>query len=128
MAIFMHNKISPQLVPVPANQTLVLSNGTAITNLSGISIWNSEPSQAQRDFSTQVLTTISTLVVALAGFYFGTKSVEQAQKPAIPAEARLTFNPPSSKRLKDVQNQIKEKDEERKTLSESKNKPADELK
>jgi hypothetical protein len=39
----------------------------------------SEPTQAQRDFSTQTLTTVSTLVVALAGFYFGTKAVNSGK-------------------------------------------------
>jgi hypothetical protein len=51
-----------------------------------------EPSQAQRDFSSQTLTTVSTLVVALAGFYFGTKAVSTA-KSTEPEEEQLKTNP-----------------------------------
>lgn len=75
MAIFMYNQLTPTslLIQIPGNQTFVFSNGTAITNPNGMTIMT-EATQAQRDFSTQTLTTVSTLVVALAGFYFGTKA------------------------------------------------------
>jgi hypothetical protein len=76
MAIFMYNQLTPNgglLIKIDGNQTFILPNGTALTNPAGIQ-YLTEPSQAQRDFSTQTLTTVSTLVVALAGFYFGTKA------------------------------------------------------
>jgi hypothetical protein len=38
------------------------------------------PSEQQDDISKQLLTTISTLVVAVAGFYFGSKTVKEAQR------------------------------------------------
>lgn len=39
----------------------------------------------QKDINTQLLTTVSTLVVAVAGFYFGSKSVQEGSKAAIDA-------------------------------------------
>ena len=38
-----------------------------------------EKSRASEDFAKQVLTTVSTLVVAIAGFYFGTRAVAAAR-------------------------------------------------
>lgn len=38
------------------------------------------PSEEQIRFAQQMLTTVSTLVVAVAGFYFGTRSVEAARR------------------------------------------------
>ena len=52
--------------------------------------------QLADDFAKQLLTTLSTLVVAVAGFYFGAKSVEtgaktaQASQPAGRLEATAT--------------------------------------
>ncbi len=40
---------------------------------------------AKKDLNTQLLTTVSTLVVAVAGFYFGSKSVQEGNKAAIEA-------------------------------------------
>jgi hypothetical protein len=81
MAIFMYNTLTPggnQLV-LSANETVVFPNGTTLTNPNANTYVLIEPNQAQRDFSSQTLTTVSTLVVALAGFYFGTKAVESAK-------------------------------------------------
>ena len=50
-------------------------------------------SKAAIDFSNQVLTTVSTLVVALAGFYFGSKSVAQAQ--GVNPEVSISLDPES---------------------------------
>lgn len=44
-----------------------------------------EPSDAQKDFALQSLTTISTLVTSLAAFYFGTAAVETARGGGAPA-------------------------------------------
>ncbi|HEX5013655.1 MAG TPA: hypothetical protein VFV72_05775 [Candidatus Limnocylindrales bacterium] len=44
-----------------------------------------EISQAGHDFGLQLLTTVSTLVVAVAGFYFGAKAVSQGSKAALAA-------------------------------------------
>jgi hypothetical protein len=38
-----------------------------------------EAAQGRREFAQQLLTTVGTLAVAVAGFYFGTRSVEAAQ-------------------------------------------------
>ena len=53
-------------------------NGTIINHVNGTAIIMG-PSEVLQDFSMQTLTTVSTLVVAVAGFYFGTRSVEVAK-------------------------------------------------
>jgi hypothetical protein len=45
-----------------------------------------ELSQAGHDFGLQLLTTVSTLVVAVAGFYFGSRAVAQGAKSAAAAQ------------------------------------------
>jgi hypothetical protein len=56
-----------------------------------------EISQAGHDFGLQLLTTVSTLVVAVAGFYFGTRAVSQGSKAALAAVATrpTTESPPA---------------------------------
>lgn len=54
------------------------ANGTILQDVNG-TVQFYEPSQEKKDFALQTLTTISTLVVAVAGFYFGTRSVEVAR-------------------------------------------------
>jgi len=70
MAVFMGSQL--------ATTPLSYNNGTYVTDVNG-TIQFTQPSQAQRDFSSQTLTTVSTLVVAVAGFYFGSKAVETAR-------------------------------------------------
>jgi hypothetical protein len=48
-----------------------------------------ELSQAGHDFGLQLLSTVSTLVVAVAGFYFGSRSVAQATKTTSEAAAAV---------------------------------------
>jgi hypothetical protein len=52
-----------------------------------------ELSQAGHDFGLQLLTTVSTLVVAVAGFYFGARAVAQATKTAGAIQAASTTPP-----------------------------------
>jgi hypothetical protein len=52
-----------------------------------------------KDINTQLLTTVSTLVIAVAGFYFGSKSVQEGNQAAIAAAGpsrRLTVIEPRS--------------------------------
>ena len=71
-----------------------------LADIPGEEIISSEPSEAGEnlfdverrlrndaavDFAKQMLTTISTLVVAVSGFYFGTKAVETGSRTAIGA-------------------------------------------
>jgi hypothetical protein len=54
--------------------------------------------EALKDLNTQLLTTVSTLVIAVAGFYFGSKSVQEGSKAAIEAAGpnrSLTITPAS---------------------------------
>jgi hypothetical protein len=68
------------------------ANGTILQDVNG-TVQFYEPSQEKKDFALQTLTTISTLVVAVAGFYFGTRSVEVARgEPA----RTLTLSSPSN--------------------------------
>lgn len=55
-------------------------------------------SPGRKDLNTQLLTTVSTLVVAVAGFYFGSKSVQEGSRAAIEAAGpnRSLLTSPSS--------------------------------
>lgn len=95
MVIFMANNLGRiSEYEYPANSTVIYGDKN-YTNPNGNITILLEPSKAAVDFSMQVLTTVSTLVVALAGFYFGTKSVAQAQKSTEPPEASLSTDPKS---------------------------------
>jgi hypothetical protein len=54
-----------------------------------------EKSEASVDFAKQILTTVSTLVVAVAGFYFGTRAVAAArgvEAPLLPVVRKIVPN------------------------------------
>jgi amino acid transporter len=83
--------------PENANSSNTSSDSTAGDDTSGwkstkrelrYDVWvRAETSEASRDFAKQLLTTMSTLVVAIAGFYFGTKAVAGARSAISPAPA-----------------------------------------
>jgi hypothetical protein len=99
MVIFMANNLAEgEFKELPPNSTVVFE-GKEYTSGNGTLQIFVGPSKASVDFSMQVLTTVSTLVVALAGFYFGTRSVAQAQKSTEPPEASLSFDPSSPAEL-----------------------------
>lgn len=77
---------------------LKYDNGTIMRYPDETIMWEPEPLDAQIDFSKQVLTTVSTLVVAIAGFYFGAKT----GKPPKPVEEKpkLLMSPSGSVKLK----------------------------
>ncbi len=95
MVIFLAFQFAPTYDEFPANTTVVYG-GKNYTNPNGTITILYETSQAAVDFSKQVLTTVSTLVVALAGFYFGTRSVAQAQQSTEP-EVSITLDPKDPK-------------------------------
>lgn len=51
-----------------------------------------QPSEEQTRFAQQIVTTVSTLVVAVAAFYFGARSVETARE-AVGARPELSISP-----------------------------------
>jgi len=93
MVIFIATNLGVQEKTFPPNSNVIYGDKNITNSGTGNITIIFEPSQAAIDFSKQVLTTISTLVVALAGFYFGTKSVAQAQRSTTPPEASLSFDP-----------------------------------
>ena len=90
MVVFMQGEL--------AISPLKYENGTYITDVNGTIQYEPVASEAQVDFSKQVLTTVSTLVVAVAGFYFGTRSVLAAK--AEKERPMLLINPSGSKEWK----------------------------
>jgi hypothetical protein len=90
MAIFMQMQLSA----APLKDI----NGNYLMDANGQVIYN-QPSQDKKDFALQTLTTISTLVVAVAGFYFGTRAVEAA-KGEITKKVTLTTDPKNFIRIK----------------------------
>lgn len=95
MAIYMYGDLAPVPKELFSNVTTVFPNGT-MTFTSNSTYILSEPSQAQKDFSLQTLTTVSTLVVAISSFYFGAKAVTTAQGSETP---KLKTDPSGSKEL-----------------------------
>jgi hypothetical protein len=57
------------------------------------------PTQEQTRFAQQILTTVSTLVVAVAAFYFGTRSVEAARETVEEPKIRIS---PSGEQSLDI--------------------------
>ena len=81
----LHGITQAQLGSITANQIIASypdENGTYTVVLQGVS------SQASTDIAKQVLTTLSTLVVAVSAFYFGTKTA--AARILTSAVTRLT--------------------------------------
>jgi hypothetical protein len=70
MSIFMQMQLS-QAPLIGPDGNIVTYNGTVVLD--------NYPSQDKKDFALQTLTTISTLVVAVAGFYFGQQAVTAAK-------------------------------------------------
>jgi multidrug efflux pump subunit AcrA (membrane-fusion protein) len=99
--IFVETQLAPKWIEFPFNATVAYPNGTIVNYGNGTAILT-EPNQAQKDFSLQMLTTISTLVVAIVGFYFGTRAVQVAQgetptssidiTPESPTELNISLN------------------------------------
>jgi len=77
MTIYMQMQLSASPLKDADGNILRYDNGTVIFY---------EPSQDKKDFVLQTQTTISTLVVAVAGFYFGTRAVQVAQGSKTTAE------------------------------------------
>lgn len=76
-AIYLFRKIGPYYVNIPINNTYVTKEIV--------------PTPDQIQFGLQILTTVATLVVAVAGFYFGTRAVQVARGAAeVPTLTVLT--------------------------------------
>jgi hypothetical protein len=89
MVIFMYSDMSVK--------PLTYENGTVMSYPNGTIIWRPQPYEFQIDFGKQVLTTISTLVVAIVGFYFGTKAAKPEK--ALEETPNLLINPSGSLQL-----------------------------
>jgi hypothetical protein len=98
LAIYLYPELKPTVTVLPSNYTYVYPNGTIINAYNSTSVLT-EPSEVQKNFSLQALTTVSTLVVAIASFYFGAKAVESGRKLAgsesTTAKTALSTNPSS---------------------------------
>jgi hypothetical protein len=64
---------------------VVSSTRTEKNGVRSYEVVRSVESPGRKDLNTQLLTTVSTLVVAVAGFYFGSKSVQEGSRQAIEA-------------------------------------------
>jgi hypothetical protein len=84
MTIYLYSNLGSAPVVLNSNVTVVYPNGTWTSTLNSTSVLT-EPTEAQKDFSLQTLTTVSTLVVAIASFYFGTKAANTAKKTSKPS-------------------------------------------
>ncbi len=97
LSIFMFQYMDDPVVTTTIN-TVTTNNSTIgqeiITNQTDVI---KGTSQAVVDFSKQTLTTVGTLVVAIAAFYFGTRSVQVAQGSTEKTE--LFIDPSGTKEL-----------------------------
>lgn len=67
-----------QLADIPSQEIISSNASEAGENLFDVE--RMVRNEASEDFAQQILTTVSTLVVAVAGFYFGSRSVEAARR------------------------------------------------
>lgn len=70
-----------QVATIPALQIVSIEASAQDPSLRTVML-QQQPNQAGQDFAKQILTTTATLVVAVAGFYFGAKSVIAAKAGA----------------------------------------------
>jgi hypothetical protein len=97
VGVFRHymtlNKEAPLGLPQGTIQAIIALSLILIFAVVGVYVFASSKGQQRQHVSTQLLTTISTLVVAVAGFYFGSKSTKEAAeavvRAATPPEDRL---------------------------------------
>jgi hypothetical protein len=90
MAVFLYNQLretptttitgltQEQMAEIPAQEIIASRPSEAGENLFDVQR-RLERNETSEDFAKQLLTTISTLVVAVAGFYFGSKAVAAAK-------------------------------------------------
>jgi len=105
MVIFMATNLGGATEYEYTGNSTVIYEGKNYTATNGTLTILLEPSAAAIDFSKQVLTTVSTLVVALAGFYFGTRSVAQAQQSK--PEVSISLDPKSPYTLPENKTEVK---------------------
>ncbi len=74
MVIYMYGNLQPTTQTLVSNVTTIHPDGTITSTINSTDTFV-ELSPAQKDFSLQTLTTVSTLVVSLSSFYFGAKAV-----------------------------------------------------
>ena len=90
MAVFMFQGIGPSFIELK-NGTQYW-NETSFINITAPAYIPREPTQEQINIAQNIMTTVGTLVVALAGFYFGTRAVQVAKGEA--PKATLTITSP----------------------------------
>jgi hypothetical protein len=96
LAISMYPNLQSKVISLPSNYTTTYANGS-VSSIYNSTSFVVEPSEAMKTFSTTTLTTISTLVVAIASFYFGSRAVEAAKKALGSSKeterSKITTNP-----------------------------------
>lgn len=107
MSIYLFNSTGAQ--PPRRIENASWYNGTAFVPVpyNGTAYIPREPSDAQIDIAKSLITTVGTLVVALAGFYFGTRAKEVPKEAAdrtlvIVSPAEDPYVMPSGKNTVDI--------------------------
>lgn len=90
MSIYLFRSIGTTVRPI----TGAYWNGSAFVPVNGTAYIPIEPSEDQISIANNIVTTVGTLVVALAGFYFGTRAVTVARGEEAPT---LTLVSPTTK-------------------------------
>jgi len=77
-----YNVTQAEFDKIPTNQIAFFDRITNANNETSYIIgrYSREKSKSSEDIAKQIITTVSTLVVAVAGFYFGSKTVTEARR------------------------------------------------
>lgn len=76
MSVYLFNSIEPRTLKI---ENASYFDGSAFIYANGTAYIPKDPSNDQVNIANNLVTTVGTLVVALAGFYFGTRAVEVAK-------------------------------------------------
>jgi hypothetical protein len=99
-----------QINDIPKEEIVSIIRGGTIDNETLYTVTRSveKSSKTGDDIAKQIITTVSTLVVAVAGFYFGTKSVATARGglPGISVPVIRSITPTGGKRQENIEFRI----------------------
>jgi hypothetical protein len=107
MSVYLFNMVGPRTQEVTDAKIWNKTLGE-FQEIEGTALIPLEPTEDQKSIANSLITTVGTLVVALAGFYFGTRAVEVAKgvevaKPTLsittPDKSPYTMDPTENKTL-----------------------------
>ncbi|WP_319580578.1 hypothetical protein [uncultured Methanospirillum sp.] len=97
------NITQDQLDLIPEDEIVYIQRSLVLSNTTLFNVGRTmEKSRAGEDIAKQIITTVSTLVVAVAGFYFGSKAAGGAGGNVSAVPVIRSINPTQAKRGKEI--------------------------